>query len=296
MSSRDTSNRGSKPLDSASAAGTVARTVRLLAALADSGKSAGVGTLAETTGLPASTVHRLLGLLVDEGIVDRNPDSHNYSVGPELYRIAARIVDTVDIIRVIQPHLQRLADQFDETVLFGQYSAANRSLAFLARADGQQLLQYRIELNRPLSVIWGASGKAVLAYLPYDDVSSIIEHERAFPGAGRAPGNDGVLPSRADLETSLEQVRQDGFAVSEGEKLPQARGIGVPVFGPRRLLGSITLTSPKDRMPHGEIVKIAEALQITADNISADLGTSKTTRASRLVNGSRPRTTQLQTS
>lgn len=270
-----TSTTGSSNQRDNAAAGTVARTVRLLAALADSGDTAGVGTLAEAMGLPASTVHRLLRLLTDEGIVDRNSDTHNYTVGPELYRIAARIVDKVDIVRVIQPHIQQLADRFDETVLFGHYSPANKSLAFTARADGRQLLQYRIELNRPMSLVWGASGKAVLAYLEHQQIQEILAYEHTLPQNGQAPGSRQSLPDPQTLAAELAAVRDQGYAVSEGEKLPEARGIGVPVFGPRGIVGSITLTSPKARLPHGEIAAIAEEMRREAHLISADLGVSR---------------------
>jgi DNA-binding IclR family transcriptional regulator len=265
---------------SSSAAGTVARTVRLLAAIADSKGTVGVGTLADAVGLPASTVHRLLKLLTEEGIVDRDANTHNYAVGPELYRISARIISKVDTMRVIRPHLQRLASSFNETVLFGQYSATTRSLSFSARADGSQLLQYRIELNQPTSLVWGASGKAVLAYLEPEEVSQILEYEKAQTGNGRAPGDNRELPERRALEAELQEVRDRGYAVSEAEKLPQARGIGVPVFGPSGILGSVTLTSPRDRLPHGEIAAIGEALLTTANKISSDLGGTPQTKTS----------------
>jgi DNA-binding IclR family transcriptional regulator len=256
--------------------GPVARTARLLAAIADCDEPVGIARLAELTSLPASTVHRLLKLLGDEGMVDRNPNTHNYGVGPELYRIAARVVDSVDIVLVVQPYLQGLVEAYDETVLFGQYAPANRSMSFVARADGSSMLQYRIRLNSPISLIWGASGKAILAFLDYEAVSEILEFERSQVGNGRAPGSQAPLPERHELERSLEVVRRTGYAVSEGEKLPQARGIGAPVYGPRGVVGSLTLTSPKDRLPHGEIQLIAHDLKEVAQQISVGLGASPT--------------------
>ncbi|WP_328393808.1 IclR family transcriptional regulator [Nocardia sp. NBC_00416] len=257
-----------------SAAGTVKRTVRLLAALADLGKEAGVGKIAEHLGLPASTVHRLLKILTEEGVVVRDPDTHNYSIGAELYRISSRVTAQVDISTIVRPHLEDLANTFDETVIFGLYMPANKALSFTARADGAQLLRYRIELHRPLSLVWGASGKAVLAQLDHATIADILEHERGLADDGRAPGSTAALPTLDELEHDLQAVREAGYAISEGEKLPQARGIGTPVFDARGVVGSITLTSPKDRLPHGEISSIAASLIAAARSISRELGST----------------------
>jgi DNA-binding IclR family transcriptional regulator len=271
MATTDTS-AGSTPKQDNSAAGTVVRTVRLLSALADLGGHAGVGKIADHLGLPAPTVHRLLKILTDEGMVVRDPDSHSYSIGAELYRVASRVTAQVDITSIVAPHLEAVANRFDETVLFGIYMKANHALSFTARADGAQLLRYRIELHSPLSLVWGASGKAILAQLDRASVAEILDHERGLPNGGRAPGSSVTLPSLEELEEELRAVRKAGYAVSEGEKLPQARGIGTAVFDARGVVGSITLTSPKDRLPHGEISTIAEVLIASARAISHDLG------------------------
>ncbi|MEU1984596.1 IclR family transcriptional regulator [Nocardia sp. NPDC019395] len=257
-----------------SAAGTVKRTVRMLAALADLGGEAGVGKIADHMTLPASTVHRLLKILTEEGVVVRDPDTHNYSIGAELYRISSRVTAQVDITAIVRPYLEDVANAFDETVIFGIYMPANKALSFTARADGAQLLRYRIELHRPLSLVWGASGKAVLAQLDSATVADVLEHERGLAGGGRAPGSAAELPTLDELERDLQAVRAAGYAISEGEKLPQARGIGTPVFDARGVVGSITLTSPKDRLPHGEISTIAAALIDAARSISRDLGST----------------------
>lgn len=253
------------------AMGTVARAVRVIAAVADLDEPGTIARLSEATGLPASTVHRLLALLVADSIVEHDAASHTYRVGPELYRIAARTVATVGLEDVVQPILQQLADDFGETVLLGRYSPAAPSLAFIARADGNHLLQYRIELHKPGSVVWGASGKAVAAFLEPADALRALESERAKPAGGRSSeGHD--APLAAEFVEQLALVRERGYASSEGEKLPQARGLAVPIFGPRGVEGSLTLTYPRDRRPIGDIDSIIEQLQSGSARIARALG------------------------
>ena len=70
--------------------GTVARTVRVMRALAEAGEPLTVAELGRRLGLPRPTVHRLLGLLAAEGIV-ASDGGGRYEVGREYRRLAALV-------------------------------------------------------------------------------------------------------------------------------------------------------------------------------------------------------------
>jgi DNA-binding IclR family transcriptional regulator len=254
--------------EAASSTGTVSRALRLLTVLADAGSSVTVKQIAEQMGVAPSTAHRLLQLLKQDGFVEASAVGHQYSIGPQFYRVAARVLDSVSTPALAQPFIQAIANAFDETVLFGLYVPTERALSFAARADGQQKLKYQIDLHRPLSLVWGASGKAVLAYLPPGEIEAILSEEGASPGTGATP------PALSVLQDELAQVRARGYAVSESEKLPDARGIAAPVFGPSGVIGCICLTSPKSRMPHASIEAIGREIVSRAQALSRDLGSS----------------------
>lgn len=260
----------------ASRSGTVSRVAQVLSALADAPGLVGVGELAHTVGLPNSTVHRLLALLQGEGLVQMEPESHRYSTGPEFYRLAALVVAKVDIATMAMPFLHELVLRFNETTLLAMHMPVQRAMMFIAREDGSQALQYRIDLHSPLSLVWGASGKALLAFL--DDAT--IEKTIASEGPGPVSGLP--LPDRKEILAELARIRRQGYAVSEAEKLPGARGVAVPVFNTKGAVGSLCLTSPKERVPHSSIDDIARHLGIAARELSRRLGATgdTTSRAS----------------
>jgi DNA-binding IclR family transcriptional regulator len=248
--------------------GTVSRALSLLALLADAGGSVTVKYVSEQMGLAPSTAHRLLQLLKKEGYVEAAAEGRHYSIGPSFYRVSAKVVASVSAVSIAQPCLNQLADLFNETVVFGQFMRNERALAFSARADGQQRLKYQIDMNTPLSLVWGASGKAVLAYLPEDLAKEILANEGHSPAANTAP------PSWSSLSVALEQIRAKGYAVSESEKLQDARGIAAPVFGPKGIVGCICLTSPISRMPHASIEAIGAEIAARCIELSRALGAS----------------------
>jgi DNA-binding IclR family transcriptional regulator len=238
----------------------------LLTALADADGPVAVRQVAEAVGLPPSTTHRMLNLLVESGFASYEPGAATYGVGPEYYRVAHRIATRTSPARVARGVIADLARRYDETVLFGLLLRPAGRIAFVERADGQKKLLYRVEMNAPLSLVWGASGKAALAFLPEGEVTRILAGEGASPATGAA------APEARALAGELERIRRVGFGISHGEKLPGALGIAAPVFGPEGVLGTICMTMPQDRAPSRPPEDLgAEVAQAAAD-LSAQLG------------------------
>lgn len=222
--------------------GTVTRALRLISLLADLDDQFTVKTVANNLKLAPSTAHRLLNQFASEGFVVPIPRTRSYETGPEFYRVASRILSKATAIHLAEHTMKEIAAKYDETVLFGLHDPNRHALVFIARADGSNALTYRIDLNKPLSLVWGASGKAALAYLSDDEVTAALESE------GRSPASNAAPPTLEDLAAQLRAVREKGFAISKGEKLAGARGIAAPVFGPAGLVGSICLTSPATQL------------------------------------------------
>jgi DNA-binding IclR family transcriptional regulator len=243
--------------------GTVHRVARLLSAIANSSGSVRVSSLATAVGLAPSTTHRLLHLLRREGLVDWSADGHNYSIGAELYRLSARVIGQRKIADVAQPYIDRLAHRFGEAALFGVAIPSIPAMIFVARADGQHPLQYRIQMNHHLSLLWGASGKSILAFADEALRDRVLAHER---------GQGSPAPPLKELEAALQLVRRRGFAVSEGEKLPGAQGIAAPVFGPDGIVGCLCITAPKGRIPRDSVLTIGRAVALEAAELSRALG------------------------
>lgn len=249
-----------------STTGTVSRALQLLTLLADANGSVSIKQVAQDMQLAPSTAHRLLQLLKKEGFVESFGESRQYAIGPQFYRIAARVTNAISPREIALPVISAIASTFDETVLFGVYLQSERALSFAARADGEQKLRYEIAMNQALSLVWGASGKAILAFLPETLLGEIVAHE------GQSPVTGAPVPTLEALRPELAEIRAKGYAVSDGEKLPDARGIAAPVYGPRGVMGCICLTSPRARMPHADIESIGQEVAAQARRLSVALG------------------------
>ncbi len=251
-------------------AGTVARVARLLRIAAESEGPFTLTSITERTGLSPATVHRLLDLLGREGLVERDAVRRSYRVGGELFRLSALVFNRVPFRDIAGPLLREAADAFDETCYFAMYLPSEGRLMFAEKADSSRELSYRFELNRPLSLVWGSSGRAILAYLPEQRAREILEAEREGNHEGRRP------PSWAVLKRELASIRERGYAHSRGQRVAHAIGVIAPVFNHNNeIYGSLGFTIPEQRFAALDLEQVAQVAVRQADRLSRALGAAR---------------------
>ena len=228
-------------------AGTVARTLAVLTVMAEAGDSVGVTDVATALGLPMSTSHRLLDLLRGAGFVERDAAQRRYRLGLQFLRVANLVTQNTSFARLCQPALERITAETGETALYCEYLPDQHKAAYAAKSDSTHSLRYRIPLFEPAPVESGASGLAILSFLPSPIRRTVCAAPRASPLSGKRP-------SSRTLASLIETTRRKGFALSNGDKLPDSIGIAVPVrMSEERPIGSLTLTIPESRFVRSKL-------------------------------------------
>lgn len=231
----------------ADTSGTVARTLAVLTVMAERGGSVGVTDIAKALGLPMSTSHRLLDLLGGAGFVERDATQRRYRLGLQFLRVAHLVTQNASFATLCQPALERITTQTGETALYCEYVPDDHLAAYAAKSDSTHSLRYRIALFDPAPVECGASGLAILSFLPSPVRAAICAAPRPSPLTGKRV-------SGGDLALHIETTRRKGFAFSNGEKLPDSIGIAVPVtMSAEQPVGSLTLTIPESRFVRSKL-------------------------------------------
>jgi len=255
----------------ATSSGTVQRVVEILKYFGEAGDTT-IKELSAVLGLVPSTCHRMLDLLSKEGLVERDDVKRGYRVGPEFYRIAALVHSRQDVRRLARPILQQVVDACDETCVLGLYLPREGRMIFAEKVDSSHLLRYQLPMNSQLSVLWGASGQSIIAFLPQ------AETDKIYASSGPAPASKEPPPSRTELESILVSIRERGYAVSSGQKIAGAVGINAPVFDVTgRVIGCLGVTVPEQRITSTNVKKLGELVRQHARALSEMLGAPVTT-------------------
>ena len=254
--------------------GTVNRAVALLRELAEAEGDVQIKTLAVRLRLPPSTVHRLLDLLAQEDMVERDATARTYRVGREYFRLAALVSGKHPVRARAAPVLEEAMRECNETAYLGLYLPEETRMAFVATCESTHPLGYRIRKDVSISLLTGASGRAILAFLGKEAV------DRALEAEGRDPAVRRTISSRRALEEDLREIRTRGYALSHGQRIPGAVGIFAPVFDSNaQVVGSLGYTVPEQRFNTVSPDRLAAAATRHATVLSEALGY----RASRLA-------------
>jgi DNA-binding IclR family transcriptional regulator len=246
--------------------GTVARAITLLRVLAEAGGEVSLAGLATAVALPRPTVHRLLGLLREQGMVEQDPANNRYQVGVEFYRLAALVSSKREVTKLARPLMERLSEQTGESCVLALYRAHDRRMIYAEHVSSKHPLGYRIALNRPSTLVWGASGRAILAHLAPEDIEAVARGPEPSPVAGERL-------TATQLKRDLAAIRACGYAATRSQKIADARGIAAPIFAAASTaIGSICMTIPEHRYEAESEQQLAELVVATARELSVVLG------------------------
>lgn len=246
--------------------GTVQRVIEIIRFFAERG-DATLKELSLASSLAPSTCHRLLELLGQNGFIEQDAARRRYRIGRDLFRVAALVQSKHNIRAIALPFLHQLVEACNETSVLSLYLPSEGKIFYAEKVDSSMMLRYQLPMNIPVSVLWGASGRSILAFLDKDDVDRIYAREGSAPASGQ------VLPARRTLEKELNVIRERGYDVTYGDKIAGAVGIGAPLFGiDGKVFGSLNVTVPKTRIATKDIRRLGELVRTTADRFSATLG------------------------
>jgi DNA-binding IclR family transcriptional regulator len=182
----------------------------------------GVRELAKVSGLPATTVHRLLATMENGGWVVRR--GSGYVLSLRLAEIASHILAGIDLREEARPVMQRLSRETGETTYLVMRQADHA--VCVERIEGDRMVRVMAwDVGSTLPLYAGGAPLALLAFQSQRDIDRILElHPLVLPTGQRADVEQ--------LRRRLEDIRSHGWSVSENETIPGIISIGVPVFGP----------------------------------------------------------------
>ncbi len=200
--------------------GTVRNAVLLLDLLTDGPAYQQLTDLAERSGLSMPTVHRLLRSLVQADLVEQDPGSSRYSLGPEVARLSQRYLGRLPILGAISPYLVALRDTLNATIHVSVL--VRSSVVYVDRVDAGDGGPYR-DSHRVADALSTASGR-LLAARAADEVWA--DCVKAYAGAlDDTPDNSRRAWAKAPHLLS----RENGMGAGGEVAVPVVDASGSPV-------------------------------------------------------------------
>lgn len=193
----------------------IARAAAILRSLENEPSGLSLGAIAKKSGLPRSTVQRMVDALAQEQLLEVHGRG-GVCLGPALMRLASH--SHVDITQKARPYLEELSRVTGETAVLA--GASGTELLILHAVVSPQALRVSPVAGNFLSIYATAGGKVLLSTMPDSAVTRLLGTE--------IPPLTPKTPTLAKLLEQVEDIRRGGFATDFDE---HTLGVGAIAIG-----------------------------------------------------------------
>ena len=239
------------------------KTMRICAYLGEAGR-ASFSQIQQALDLPKSSTHTLLGALVMHGLLRQDHDG-KYWLGLRWYELGNQAVASFDIKREAMPILYELREKTHLTCHLGVLQ--EREAIYLAKLESPQSVIVKSWEGRRVQLHCSALGKALLAWK--DDA----ELDLIFPQESLPIYNASTPATRSELKKLLAQTRERGWAIDNGEEVPEVRCIAAPVRDARGVvMAAISVSGVGFQIPDSRLDELAILVRAAGIALSRLLG------------------------
>jgi IclR family KDG regulon transcriptional repressor len=259
VSDRSKAETGSRGKEHGSQA--VHRVLGILLCWTDEDSTLSLTEIAQRTGLTLPTAHRMIKALQAEKFLVHDKISGHYGLGPailDLARVLLQRSDQDELVSTVIPHLERMRTITGETV--GLHIPMGDLRLCIAELVSRNPIRTATGVGRTFPLPAGASGQILTAWS--QERLELVERQI---GASEE--------RRAKLHKDLVKVRRNRYAISEGETIPGATALALPLFGPNNdVRAEVNVTGPASRWTRKEMMVHLAALTEEVDYVSEQLG------------------------
>jgi DNA-binding IclR family transcriptional regulator len=238
---------------------SVERAVRILLALGEPGRQLGVSDLARMLGVHKSTASRLIGTLVDGGLLERRTDGELLRLGPAMARLGRLAAGSRALPDVAAPAMDELAAATGETVTLSV--AEGHQAVTIAQSRGRFLVGSQAWTGHRAPLHCTSDGKVLLAF-----------------GAGQLPPGrldrrtSATVADRRALGRELGTVRERGWAVAAGDYEEGLHGVAAPILdADGSCRGALCVSGPAYRLGTECLPGLGALCKAAADRVGGVL-------------------------
>jgi DNA-binding IclR family transcriptional regulator len=196
----------------------------ILRAMVNGQRSMMLKDIAAAAEMPPSKAHRYLVSLIRAGLVEQDPLTSRYDLGPFALNIGLVAIDRLDRVRLGLTAIAQLRDQINETTALAVWSDNGPVIVRWERP--RRPITVNVVTGTALEILSSASGRVFAAWLQNDAVNRLIAKELKV-GTHLPP----ELKTRADVDAMLAVVRADGYsAIADYYLVSGVEAVAAPVF------------------------------------------------------------------
>ena len=256
---------GARPAAEPGIVQSLTRALGLLDTLAAEDRGLTLTEIAARTGLPVSTVHRLLTTLQVAGYVRFDSERGVWQIGVQAFIVGISFVRSREITAIARPVLYEMMEASGETANLA--IADQGEIVYMAQVESREMMRALAKPGSRVGMYCSALGKALLAHMPGAEVRKLVE----WRGLPRLTAN--TITSAERLFEELERIRAQGYAVDDEEHSIGLRCVAAAIFDEvGQPVAAVSLSAPKARVGNARMAALGAIVNGGAAAITSAFG------------------------
>lgn len=219
----------------------------------------GISELAELSGMLKSSVHNIVTTFEKCGFLEKNTNNSKYRLGIKLMQLNNTLYMSNDLRKIVRPYLESISEFSNESVYFGILT--EHEVIYLDTVYPKGTLAGRSIIGVRAPLYCTGIGKAILAYLPDEEIEQVISK-------GLVPFTQNTIIDRDKLLDEMMQIRKRGYSIDNMEHEYGIKCVAVPVRNIReKVVAAISISGPSLRFTDDKILEYSNFIL----NISREL-------------------------
>ncbi|MEQ8654869.1 MAG: IclR family transcriptional regulator [Kiloniellales bacterium] len=245
---------------------TIRKGLQVLQYLAHAPAPQGMSEIARAIDLNKSAVQRILNTLHATDYVEKAPGTSKYQLTLSIWELGSHVVERHEARRLLHPILRFGAQNSGYTAFLAYRSFP--FIVYLDKVEGTHGRPYSAEPGSRVPITTTAAGKAVLAYLPEEDIARLDEPHTDW--TGYLPFKSGDI---SGLRAELAEVRRRRYATSAGGLKPGVNSVAAAIWWREtEPYGSLILTADEQKLTEERFEEVGAMVAGMADDATAALG------------------------
>jgi IclR family acetate operon transcriptional repressor len=237
------------------------KSILILNALADEELS--ISDLHTQLKLPKTTTFVIINTLEQHEIIRKTPEG-KYRLGPGVLHWGNRYLNSMDMVKIARPHLQKLVENTPYTAHLA-FLSDNRPV-YCDKVEGSGFVRFATSIGQSQPLYQSSVGKALASGMSDEEI------RRALPKEMNTLTLKSIHSPEKFLE-DIEFVREHGFSIEDEEFEEGVRCIGAPIRDSTgKIVAAMSITALSRDLPAVKFMKIGELVKNTAYLVSRDLG------------------------
>lgn len=220
---------------------SIEKAMEIILKFQDLKPSWGIRELSAELGFSPATVQRILQILKTYEFVRQDPRSRQYFIGNVYYRFLENLNFSNDLVRIGRPFLEAVATATEECVHLSVIEHNYRIC--IDNIESPKVLKAGMPIGNKSPLYTGASAKCLLAFSTEEYQDNYIQTTKI------EPLTKNTIKYTGKLFEELYRIKDQGYAISMGERTPGLGSVSAPVFNHNNeILASLSIAIPEIRL------------------------------------------------